>query len=187
MCRVAWGVAVANDNDFEIDYQCVSIKKVIDITTAPFCHLQQLYECEFSVVTQSEVNDEGLYCQQALIDTWSTAGFDVYLFYYGRLPVGFCVVNLSSMISNDHLVRDMAEFFILPLYRRHGLGRYCAQEVFNCYLGPWEVRQLGQLHSARNFWCSVIGNHTRGDFRHAHINTPQWTGYIQYFTSVCEK
>ena len=178
---------MANNYNHEIDLQCVSIKKVTDITSAPFCHLQQLYECEFSVVTQSEVNDEGLYCQQELIDSWSAAGFEAYLFYYERLPVGFCVVNLSSMISNDHLVCDMAEFFIMPLYRRHGLGQYFAQEVFKCYPGPWEVRQLEQLQSARNFWCTVIRVYTRGDFQETHLNTPQWTGYLQCFSSVCEK
>ena len=167
-----------------VNQQSLSVKKVVDITKPPFWHLQQLYEFEFSKVTRTEVNENGFYCQQSLIGSWSSHGFDAYLFYYNRLPIGFCVVNLSSMIDFDKQIRDIAEFFIMPLYRRSGLGSYCAQKIFSLYQTTWEVRQLSQLNDARNFWLTVIRDYTDDNFQEFHSLTPQWDGFLQRFSLI---
>jgi len=155
----------------------------MDITQPPFCHLQQLYEFEFSEVTRAQVDESGVYRQKDLLKSWSPSGFDIYLFYYNRLLIGFCVVNLSSMIDYDERIRDVAEFFVMPLFRKSGVGRYFAQKIFGFYQSPWEVRQLSQLQYARSFWVSVIRDYTGNTFQETHMNSDQWKGYLQRFNS----
>jgi predicted acetyltransferase len=50
----------------------------------------------------------------------------------------------------------MAEFFILRKYRRHGLGRQAAGQLFDMFPGLWTVRQQRTSPAACDFWRRAI-------------------------------
>lgn len=127
-----------------------------DRRAAPFVHLQQLYEFEFSAFTKYKIDKFGLYDQQKLCEHWSEHGVDIYLAYRNNLPIGFAVVNLSSLISGDLNTRDVAEFFVMPEERMNQVGKWLACEIFSKYVGNWEVRQLKGLESAHSFWLRPL-------------------------------
>ena len=51
---------------------------------------------------------------------------------------------------------DMAEFFVMRKYRRHGVGRQAALEIFRRFPGPWQVRQQRFNPEATAFWHKSI-------------------------------
>lgn len=152
-----------------------------DVSSAPFVHLQQLYEHEFSIITGYQTDERGLYDSKELMSHWSDT-FDVFVLYDQKRPVGFSVINLKSMISLQENVRDMAEFFILPDARKHGLGQWFAHELFKKYPGQWQVRQLPGL-AVKYFLCKTIDAFTKGNFKNNDITCSAWKGSIQEFVS----
>jgi predicted acetyltransferase len=56
----------------------------------------------------------------------------------------------------------MQEFFVLRKFRRRGVGRRVALDLFARYAGPWRVEQLSGNAPAVLFWRRVIADHTRG-------------------------
>lgn len=55
---------------------------------------------------------------------------------------------------------SIAEFMIMPKYRRQNLGRRVAFEIFNKYKGNWEVQPSYGSKSAYAFWKKVIDEYT---------------------------
>jgi predicted acetyltransferase len=60
---------------------------------------------------------------------------------------------------------SMAEFFIMKKYRREGIGRSVAEQIFNLHKGQWEVYQKESNVPAQIFWNKVIDEYTKGQFK----------------------
>ena len=168
----------------KLEKEKLKLIKVHDIKTAPFANLQQLYEFEFAPITKEKTNIDGLYDQEKIKKNWSQLGYDAYLIYLENMPIGFAVINLSSMINEDRTTRDVAEFFVMPAYRKSGVGKWAAINLFNTYKTKWEVRQLPGLEYAKAFWDSVIREYTFNNFESLTVDDSSWKGYIQKFSSI---
>jgi predicted acetyltransferase len=150
------------------------IKKIDPTVIDCYANLSQHYEAEFSPLTGKVPSRHGLY-EITPIDE----NHDGYL---ARLsdgtPVGFAVVNVGNTYS------DIAEFYVIPTYRKHGLGRDLAFHVFDLYPGAWQVRQISGADKAHIFWISVISEYTNGRLTNSIENDPEWgTVRIQRFHS----
>lgn len=162
------------------------LSKILDQGQPPFCNLQQLYEFEFSLVTDYTLNSQGLYEASNLRRYWSGHGTDIYELYEGHNPIGFAVINLGSMLDNNPEIRDIAEFFVMPKYRQLGVGKWMAHTLFSMYPGKWEVRQLRNLTNARKFWHKTISSYTDNDFKEEEITEEDmildsFNGFVQKF------
>lgn len=62
---------------------------------------------------------------------------------------GFALVRAESPF-------DMSEFFVMRKYRRQGVGRAAAVELFRRFSGPWQVRQQRTNPGATEFWRTAI-------------------------------
>ena len=168
-------------------FKQLRLEKNNDPKAAPFVHLQQLYEYELSAVTKYQVNSLGLYEQENLSQHWSKQGVDIYVAYKNETPIGFVVVNLSSMISNEIDTRDMAEFFVMPLERANRIGSWLAFNVFAEYPGKWEARQLPEIHKEQSKAVDkYLEKFTGGDFKEVIRDDSIWHGSIKYFESNAE-
>jgi predicted acetyltransferase len=148
-----------------------------------FNHLLQLYEYEFSDITKLEVNRQGLYSNNELNKNLAEKSCQPLLLRFKKTWAGLAVVNLKSQITGDSRVRDIAEFFVLKLYRHHHLGQKMAFQLFSLFPGKWEVRQLPDALDARTLWLKVIDRFSHQQFTDELLETPQWKGYIQTFKS----
>ncbi len=147
---------------------------------APFVHLQQLYEYELSAFTGYKVNEDGLYDAEYLASTWSAAGVDIYVLNIDAQAAGFAVVNLASMLGDED-IRDIAEFFVMPEFRKQGIGASFAQALFRRYSGAWQVRQIAALEQARAFWLkTILSMNDICDFKE-EVNPIAWQGFVQSF------
>ena len=62
--------------------------------------------------------------------------------------------------KNGH---SIAEFMIIPKYRRLKIGKRVAIELFNMHKGTWEVKPAYESKSAYLFWKNVIDEFTEND------------------------
>jgi predicted acetyltransferase len=73
---------------------------------------------------------------------------------------GFALVNQLQSSSTSEPFFDLAEFFVLPAFRRQGTGTMAAHLVWAQFPGAWQVRVLEANHRAVGFWNSAIRQFT---------------------------
>ncbi len=76
---------------------------------------------------------------------------------------------LGIVMINDNLIfnkagKSVAEFLILPKYRRNHIGKKVAYDVFEMFKGDWEVRPMENNPIAYSFWKNVINEYTKGEY-----------------------
>ena len=100
-----------------------------------------------------------------------TFGYEYFDNYFTDDDRESYLVKLSSgeligfVMINQHLQKTqgghaIAEFLILPRFRRCGVGREVARRCFAMYPGNWEISPADGSESAYKFWKSVIGEIT---------------------------
>jgi predicted acetyltransferase len=62
----------------------------------------------------------------------------------------------------------LAEFFILRILRRIGVGEAAAQQLFDPFPGSWTVVQRDWNMAAQHFWRRVIARYTGGTSTERH-------------------
>ena len=74
--------------------------------------------------------------------------------------LGFVMVN--NYLENDKIKdgHSIAEFMVIPKYRRNKIGKKVAIEVFDKFKGYWEVKPSLGSESAYMFWENVIKEYT---------------------------
>ena len=75
--------------------------------------------------------------------------------------LGFVMINTYMQKCNEG--HSIAEFMIIPKYRRNKIGKKVAFECFDMYKGNWEVSPSFGNDSAYKFWKKVIDEYTKND------------------------
>jgi predicted acetyltransferase len=89
-----------------------------------------------------------------------------YLFKADDIPVGFAFVAMPPH-TPQHVDYLLYEFFLLRPYRGKGIGDFAAEEVFNKFLGSWELHT--NQNTERNirtlkFWRKTLSQYTRNNY-----------------------
>lgn len=98
-------------------------------------------------ITATDIN--GIYNNKLLMKFFVTNGV-------GK-TVGFCLVGFGD---NTHTETDyyIAEFYILPEYRRIGVATAAVKELFSVFPGKYCYHVLKENINARHFWSYVQKN-----------------------------
>lgn len=75
--------------------------------------------------------------------------------------LGFAMVNTYMQIAEKG--HSIAEYLILPQYRRKNIGRKVAKQLFNNYEGTWEIKPAAN-ERAYLFWKRVIEEYTNNHY-----------------------
>lgn len=123
---------------------------------------------EESGTDQNEMGDDGLFeyqwfdCYFEQQDKMQRDAYFIREQETGKL-LGFVMVNeYLQKFSEGH---SIAEFMVLPKYRRCGIGKKAAVWCFEAYRGNWEVQPSYGSEKAYQFWMSVIEEYTDGECR----------------------
>src|SRR5579875_1079028 len=111
--------------------------------------LVELYRYDFSEFDQADVGPHGEYGYSYLDHYWTEAYRAPFLFRVDGCWAGFALVRTESPF-------DMSEFFVMRKYRRQGVGRAAAAELFRRFSGSWRVRQQKTNPAATAFWRAAI-------------------------------
>jgi predicted acetyltransferase len=154
-----------------------------------FRNLMQYYLYDTSDFTLEDPNSFGQFEYNYLDHYWTGHGVNfegrvAYLVKVNDLLAGFALVNnFNIAIESDNNTRNISEFFIMRKWRRHGVGKYVAQYIFNTFQGLWEVKQQKENTSAQHFWEAVVSEYTNGNYTKSDSHLPEWDGPVIRFNS----
>ena len=111
--------------------------------------LLQLYHYDFSEWNGDDVDEHGEFAHLYLDHYWTDSDSHPFLIRHQSRWVGFALVRTQG-------VNDMCEFFVMRKYRRAGVGREAARQMFVLFPGTWQVRQLYGNETATTFWRAVM-------------------------------
>lgn len=114
-----------------------------------------------------------------LASYWEKSDRYPYFIKLGRDILGFALVNSYSIVVEGS--KSISEFYIKKEYRKKGIGKKTAIEIFKLFPRKWEIRELRDNISAQNFWRRVIREYTSGKYSEVEINNDKWNGYVQTF------
>ena len=121
-------------------------------------NLLELYCHDFSEITALHLNSSGRFGYAPLPLYWQESGRYPFLVKVNNNLSGFVLVKKGSEISGDQDVWDIAEFFIVRGYRRHGIGMRAAHDVWKKFPGYWEIRVLPENQGGEAFWKRAIAS-----------------------------
>lgn len=88
-------------------------------------------------------------------DYWQDETRWPFLILAGDRIAGFALINQHSPsgLGTDYAV---AEFYILPLFRKTGTGSTAFRELLKKHKGTWEISIMADNQPAQNFWSKTI-------------------------------
>jgi predicted acetyltransferase len=125
-------------------------------------NLIELYAHDFSEFFGLKIGVDGRFGYDPLPLYWKESNRFPFLVKANGDLAGFVLVQQGSQVSGDGQIWDMAEFFVLRGYRRHGIGVRVAHDVWKMFTGPWEVRVADKNLVARAFWKHAVSEFTGG-------------------------
>ena len=143
--------------DYKLERVSISDKEIL-------YRLLQFSLFEESEFDLNEMNNEAIY-EYKWFDSYFTEDNRVAYFIKelnSNKLLGFAMVNnYTKKSDNGH---SIAEFMIIPKYRRNKLGKKVAIDLFKLYQGNWEVSPSFGSKIAYKFWNNVIYEYTGGKY-----------------------
>ena len=123
-------------------------------------NLFELYAYDLSQTFDLHVGPDGRYGYRSLPLYWQEASRFPFLIKLDGYLAGFALVSRGSVLSGDHEIWDVAEFFVMKKYRRMGVGAKATHDIWRRFPGRWEVRVLEANRPAQLFWQAAICSFT---------------------------
>jgi predicted acetyltransferase len=147
-----------SDLQLEIKAASVEMKPVLE-------NLLELYCYDFSEVISLEIGPDGRFGFRDLDLYWSEPQRFPFLLYRGGGLAGFALVRQIPQNGGDAARWEVAEFFVMRGFRRHGVGTQAAHEVFARFPGKWQVRVMEANRPAYLFWMRAVHAFAGNGFR----------------------
>ena len=145
-------------------------------------NLMEFYQYDFSEFDQTDVNAHGEFGYKYLDHYWTEPQRVPFFVNVDDQFAGFiCVSRHVAYVSPTPNTMVVSEFFIMRKYRRKGVGRAAAMQVFKRFPGPWEVQQTASNLPSQQFWRTIIHEYTHGEYHEVVWNNEHWKGPIQTF------
>ena len=77
--------------------------------------------------------------------------------------LGFAMINTYLQKFKDG--HSIAEFMVIPKYRRNKIGKSIAYQIFDMFPGNWEVSPSLNSEKAYLFWKNTIENYTNKNYK----------------------
>ena len=128
-------------------------------------NLMELYLYDFSEIGGQDlhVGPDGRF-SYSLDEYFGGTDRHPFVIRVGEHLAGFALIKRGSETENDSTSMDVAEFFVMRGYRRHGVGRAAAETLWDRFRGRWLVRVLLTNPRALSFWEGAVAAYTGGDF-----------------------
>src|SRR5512133_3078613 len=98
-------------------------------------NLMHLYLYDFTEYEPADVEEQGRFVDDHLPLYWVEPGRYPFLVTVAGKYAGFVLVRQVSKPAETPITHAIAEFFILRKYRRQGLGRAVAWQIFERFPG----------------------------------------------------
>lgn len=127
--------------------------KIISVSTSniqTYLNLAQCYEAEFSSLTHKQPNASGIF----ELDTYPMELVQCYILTIQDIPAGIAAISFK-----DENFNEMCEFYVIPYFRKNGVGSNFAHKLWQTHPGNWEIKQIENAQYATIFWRKTISAH----------------------------
>ena len=133
-------------------------------------NLMQFYIYDFSEFAGYDVEEDGLFAAYPFLEKyWKEKDQKFpYIIKKEEKYAGFVLIKFIESEKRNYF--SIAEFFIMKKYRREGIGKAIAKQIFNLHKGQWEVYQKESNKPAQLFWNKIIDEYTKGQFKERFEN-----------------
>ena len=138
------------------------LEKVNDSKKDILFHLLQFSLYDGSQYIENDLNKECLYDYRWFNNYFTDLDRDAYFIKNNDEYLGFVMVNENLKFNKSG--KCIAEFLIMPRYRRNHIGKKVAIDIFNMYDGEWEVQPMENNPIAYAFWKNTINEYTNGNY-----------------------
>lgn len=141
--------------------------------------MMELYLHDFSEFDGSDLDEHGLFSYGDLDYFYFEPTHTAFIITVNEKLAGFVLIDNEVCINGNE--RSLTECFVLRKYRKQGVAKQVATEVFNRFPARWEVRVIQANLPAQAFWRKVIAEYTKGVFRETALDNEDWTGPVFSF------
>jgi len=159
----------------------IKLVEVLETEKSVLRQLIELYEYDFSEYTRADVNEYGYFGYRYFDYYWTEDARHPFFIKVDEKLAGFVLINDYCYVVKDLNASSVSEFFVMRKYRRMGVGKVAAHQVFDKYPGKWEVIQNGANQPSTIFWEEVIADYTGGKYKKTPVQTEEWVGQAIIF------
>lgn len=138
-----------------MDYQ---LEKVILEKKDVLFNLLQFSLYDGSQYSENSLNEDGKFEYSWFDKYFQDESREAFFIKYNHEYIGFVMINENLKVCSTG--KSVAEFLIMPKYRRKHIGRKVAIDIFNMHQGYWEVEPLENSEQAYYFWEKTIREYT---------------------------
>ena len=122
-----------------------------------------LYDSTFYI--DNKMNKEGVFEYKWLDNYFTDEDRAAYLIQDECDNIlGMAMVNGYLKVPHNCKAQSIAEFLVLPKYRKQHIGKKVAHAVFNMYDGEWEVQPMENNQGAYMFWEKTIVDYSNNNY-----------------------
>jgi predicted acetyltransferase len=154
----------------------IVVRKASAEERLPLYRMLELYQHDLSDIWDQDLDVHGEY-GYSLDRFWHDTDCHAFVALVDGKYAGFALVDTAVKVGPAGFWMD--QFFVLKKYRRSGVGRELATQVFVALPGKWEVGQMTENAAAQAFWRGVIKDYTRGDYWERRLTDGWWQGVVQ--------
>lgn len=119
-------------------------------------NLLQLYLYDFTEFTDVTRDNDGLFSYPYLDHYWREPDRYPFLIAKAGEPAGFALVRSVLDPATNKSAFELAEFFVLRMFRGQKVGHEAVQLLCDLLPGNWIVKVLGTNLPAYHFWQSAL-------------------------------
>ena len=142
-----------------MDYQIVNVKEK---DKEKLYRLLQYALYDGSQYVDNDINEECAFEYRWFNNYFSDEDRNAYFIKKDNNYLGMVLVNENVKFNKSG--KCVAEFLILPKYRRNHIGKKVAYEIFDKFIGDWEVHPMEHNSGAYSFWKNIITEYTNGNY-----------------------
>ena len=144
--------------------------------------LMELYQYDFSETEGNDLDKHGCFGYPYLDYYWVENGRYPFLVYVNGKVAGFVLVNHHTYLPGNDV--SIAEFFVMRKYRKQGIGKTVAFQIFDKFSEKWEIQETETNVGAQHFWRKVVAAYTNGRYTEVMMNDERWKGPVQFFDNT---
>ena len=111
---------------------------------------------------ENTLNEKGYFSYTWFNNYFTDKDREAYFITNDNQYLGFVMINENLKFNNHG--KSIAEFLIMPNYRRNHLGKKVAFDIFNKHKGYWEVEPIPNSNQAYLFWKKTIEEYTKNNY-----------------------
>ena len=141
--------------------------------------MMELYLYDFSEYDESDLDEHGYFNYGDLDYFWFEPTHAAFLVTVEGKLTGFVLTD--NEVKLDSSERSITEFFIMRKYRRQGIGKHIAYEIFTRLPAVWEIAVIERNKPAQEFWRKVISEYSHEVFQETLLDNDEWKGPVFNF------